>query len=285
AIATYSDGTSSDVTSSVTWTSVDTSTATVTSAGLLAGVDVGTTSVTATKDGVTSNTVNVDVKPAIVSIALTPATVDLVKGRTQQLTAIATYGDSTSSDVTSSVTWMSVDTSTATVTSAGLLAGVDMGTTSVTASKGGVMSNILNIKVLCKATESCIDITTSASGKYFTSSPSALFVDSMGIYKEAEELGFAKYSNSGANRLCSEYNAHNIGGRSNWRLPDRSELIDLHAEFGRMSDSRGWNTRLTYRTVTVYDANRNYGVQMESGHGQYAFSHSVQYNVSCVSNP
>ncbi|GHX20687.1 Putative adhesin [Vibrio cholerae] len=46
---------------SVTWTPIDTATATVSSAGLLSAVKVGNTTLTATKDSVTSNTVDVNV--------------------------------------------------------------------------------------------------------------------------------------------------------------------------------------------------------------------------------
>ncbi|MBT9966928.1 Ig-like domain-containing protein, partial [Vibrio anguillarum] len=134
AIATYSDTTSSDISSSVTWTPADTNTATVTLDGLLTGVEVGSTTVTATKDGIASNAVNVTVSSAVITaIQVTPSQVNIAKGQTQQLTAIATYSDTTSSDISSSVTWTPVDTNTATVTLDGLLTGVEVGSTTVTA--------------------------------------------------------------------------------------------------------------------------------------------------------
>ncbi len=146
--ATYSDGTSSPVTSSVTWTSGDTNTATVTSAGLLSGVEMGSTTLTATKDGITSNTVAVDISAAVITaIQVTPSSVNIAKGQTQQLVAQATYSDSTSSTVTSSVTWIPVDTNTATVTSAGLLSGVEMGSTTLTAKKDGITSDVVTVDV------------------------------------------------------------------------------------------------------------------------------------------
>ncbi|MGR5390982.1 Ig-like domain-containing protein, partial [Vibrio crassostreae] len=114
ATATYSDGTSSDVSDSVTWTSDDLSTATVTPTGFMSGVNVGQTTITATKDGVTSNTVNVEISAAfITAISVTPPSVSVVAGQRQQLLAIATYSDGTSSDVSDSVTWTSDDLSTA----------------------------------------------------------------------------------------------------------------------------------------------------------------------------
>ncbi|MBJ6969871.1 Ig-like domain-containing protein, partial [Vibrio cholerae] len=74
ATAIFSDATSSDISSSVTWTPVDTATATVSSTGLLSGVQVGNTTLTATKDGITSNTVDVNVSAVgITSIQVTPS--------------------------------------------------------------------------------------------------------------------------------------------------------------------------------------------------------------------
>ncbi|MEG7567833.1 Ig-like domain-containing protein, partial [Vibrio cholerae] len=74
ATATFSDMTSSDISGSVTWTPVDTATATVTSTGLLSAVEVGSTTLTAAKDGVTSNTVNVNVSAAVITaIQVTPS--------------------------------------------------------------------------------------------------------------------------------------------------------------------------------------------------------------------
>ncbi|WP_327790602.1 Ig-like domain-containing protein, partial [Vibrio anguillarum] len=111
AIATYSDGTSSSVTNSVMWTPADANTATVTSTGLITGVGVGSTTMAVTKDGITSNTVNVTVSSAVITaIQVTPSPVSVAKGQTEQLTAIATYSDTTSSDISSSVTWTPADT-------------------------------------------------------------------------------------------------------------------------------------------------------------------------------
>ncbi|MEZ8780995.1 Ig-like domain-containing protein, partial [Vibrio splendidus] len=94
ATATYSDITSSDVSDSVTWTSDDLSTATVTPTGFLSGVNVGHTTITAIKDGVTSNAVSVDVSAAVITaIAVTPPSSTLAKGQMRPLTATATYSD------------------------------------------------------------------------------------------------------------------------------------------------------------------------------------------------
>ncbi len=52
-------------------------------------------------NGITSNTVNIGVTNAVItSLQVTPATISIANGLTQQLTAMATYSDSTTADVT-----------------------------------------------------------------------------------------------------------------------------------------------------------------------------------------
>ncbi|MGT4675263.1 Ig-like domain-containing protein [Aeromonas caviae] len=157
--ATYSDNTTADVTGSVAWLSYDTATATITTNGLLTGVEQGTAEVTASLDGMTSNAVQVTVTDAVLTaIAITPPSVSVGKGQTQQLTATATYSDNTTADVTGSVAWLSDDTATATITTNGLLTGVEQGTAEVTASQDGVTSNAVQVTVT-DAVLTAIDIT------------------------------------------------------------------------------------------------------------------------------
>ncbi|EGR5456873.1 hypothetical protein CO845_19290, partial [Vibrio cholerae] len=146
--ATYSNMTSTDISNSVTWAPAHTNTATVSPSGLLSGVEVGSTTLTATKDGVTSNTVSVTVSAAVITaIQVTPSPVNVAKGLTQQLVATATYSDGTSAPVTNSVTWTPVDTTTATVSPAGVLSGRFEGSTTLTATKDGVTSNTVSVTV------------------------------------------------------------------------------------------------------------------------------------------
>ncbi|MER2497085.1 Ig-like domain-containing protein [Vibrio neptunius] len=148
ATATYSDGTSSDISDSVSWIPVDNKPATITSNGLLTGANVGKTTLTAIKDAVTSNPVGVVVSDAVITgISVTPPSVTVAKGQKQRLTANATYSDRTSSDISDSVSWVSVDTNTATMTSDGLLTGSSVGKTTLSAVKDGVTSNTINVEV------------------------------------------------------------------------------------------------------------------------------------------
>ncbi|NOI65030.1 Ig-like domain-containing protein [Vibrio sp. 99-8-1] len=157
----YSDSSSSDVSDLVAWTPVDTSTATITSTGLLKGVEIGHTTVTAVKDGITSNSISVDVTEAtITDIVVTPSIVGVAKGQTEQLAATATYSDNSSSDVSGSVIWTPLDTSTAIVTPTGLLTGIGIDNTLVTATKDSITSNEVNVEV---TTAVLTDITVTPS--------------------------------------------------------------------------------------------------------------------------
>ncbi|MBD1574856.1 hypothetical protein HC725_16655, partial [Vibrio sp. S17_S38] len=67
-----------------------------------------------------------------------------------------------------------------TVSSAGLLSAVEVGNTTLTATKDGVTSNTVNVNVNVNVCSSlagtCIDIFDTGSGKLFTNSPSVAYL-------------------------------------------------------------------------------------------------------------
>uniref|UniRef100_UPI00115A9CA3 Ig-like domain-containing protein n=3 Tax=Vibrio cholerae TaxID=666 RepID=UPI00115A9CA3 len=284
ATATYSDGTSAQVSNSVAWRSVDTNTATVSPSGLLTGVEVGLTTVTAMKDGITSNRVTVNVSAAVITaIQVTSPSVDVAKGLEQPLAAIATYSDGTSAQVTNSVAWTSVDTNTATVTSSGMLSGVNVGSTTVTAMKDGITSNTVNVKVCRDLDGPCIDIFDTGSGKLFTSAPSYDYISKMSFGHSGISGYQSIFDWANSNSLCARYNTKSIGGRSNWRLATRRELKELHDVYGNMNTARGWPIGKHYWSVTP-DGSSYYYVDLRSG---YTGSTNPVDGLfaSCVSEP
>jgi trimeric autotransporter adhesin len=136
ATGNYSDGSSADITSLVTWSSNSSSIVAVSSSGLLTGMAAGTTGISATL-GAVSGTTQVTVStPTVVSIAVTPVGLTLGIGINQQYVATATYSDGTSADLTSGVTWSSSDTTMATIDSSGLASTVAAGQVTITATLG-----------------------------------------------------------------------------------------------------------------------------------------------------
>jgi hypothetical protein len=79
----------------------------------------------------------------LVSITVTPAHPTISPGGAQQFTATGTYSDSSTQNLTSQVTWNSSNPSAATINANGLATGVAAGTTTISATLGGVSGNTL----------------------------------------------------------------------------------------------------------------------------------------------
>lgn len=133
----------------LTWTSTDTSKATVDPSGLVTGVATGTTNITATYGSVTSNSSTITVSsvtPVLTSIVVSPASASASVGSMTQLTA--TCKDQNNSTMTCpTLTWLSSNTLKATVDSTGRVTGVAAGTAGMTARYGSVISNSSTITV------------------------------------------------------------------------------------------------------------------------------------------
>ncbi|NVB81389.1 MAG: hypothetical protein HOV81_23535 [Kofleriaceae bacterium] len=134
----YTDNSTQNLTSQVTWTSATPAKATISAAGLVTALDPGTSVITATM-GAISGTTTVTVTPAeLVSFAVTPANPTIGDGQTQQMTATGRYTDTSTADLTGTVTWTSATPATATVSAAGLVTAEDPGTSVITATLGSV---------------------------------------------------------------------------------------------------------------------------------------------------
>ena len=117
---------------SVTWASSNNAVATVSATGAVTAVAAGNTTVraTSTVDNTKSGAAQVTVTaPAVRSVVVSPATVSLQVG--QSVTAIATVDRD--AGASGAVTWASSNAAVATVTSAGVIAGVAQGTAVISA--------------------------------------------------------------------------------------------------------------------------------------------------------
>ena len=143
ATGTYSDGSTKDITTNVTWTSSNTGVATIgANSGLAAGVSAGSSQITATLGSVASSGHSLSVNAVTLqSITVAPANPSISKSQTQQFTATGSYSDGSNKDVTASVTWQSSNTAVATIgTNSGLATGIAGGASQITATLGGVVS-------------------------------------------------------------------------------------------------------------------------------------------------
>ncbi len=140
ALGTFSDGSSADVTTLVTWTSSALGTASVSNApgsqGTVTGNAAGAATVTATLGAVTgTSTVTVHGAVTLTAIAVTPPTATVAVGSTALFTATGTFSDGTTADVTATAAWTSSAPGTARVT-AGRVTALAPGLATVTASVG-----------------------------------------------------------------------------------------------------------------------------------------------------
>ena len=87
------------------------------------------------------------------SITISPASVNLMAGATQQFVATGNYTDGSTTDVSSSATWASSNSAIATITSSGFAICGAVGTTRITASLDGITSASAGLTVLASAAE------------------------------------------------------------------------------------------------------------------------------------
>jgi uncharacterized protein YjdB len=137
----YSDGSTQDLTTSVTWSSSNTSIATISnsagSQGLAMGVTVGGPVTITAALGSASGTAQLTVTaPLLVALAVAPANPSVPAGGTQQFTATGSYSDGSVRNITGSVTWASSNTAVATINSSGLAAAVASGVATISATQG-----------------------------------------------------------------------------------------------------------------------------------------------------
>jgi len=143
AMGTYSDGTSYDLTTQVTW-SLSNPVATVNSNGLATSVSVGTTTITASLGSISGGTTLTvsSATLAYISVFFTIPQPSIPVGFSRQLVAMGTYSDGTSYDITTRVTWSSSNAAAVTVNSNGLATGVAVGTANLRAILGSISGGI-----------------------------------------------------------------------------------------------------------------------------------------------
>ena len=118
------------------WASSNTGVASVTTSGVVTGAKVGTATITATSEG-KSASATIHVNAGSVShIAVSPGSIGLVAGGTQQLSVSLTdaAGNALAAQT---VAWSSSSTGTATVSSSGVVTGVHTGSATISATLNG----------------------------------------------------------------------------------------------------------------------------------------------------
>src|SRR5207302_720893 len=120
----------------VTWSSSNTSVATVSNSGLVSAVTPGSATITAASEG-KSGTSTITVTPVpVASVDVTPPSASVQAGQTVQLTATPKDANGAPLSVRT-LTWSISNTAAATVSNSGLVSGVTPGTATTTATSEG----------------------------------------------------------------------------------------------------------------------------------------------------
>lgn len=149
ATATFSDASTEDITTTVSWSSGAPATVTVSdeadSKGIATAIATGSTVITASS-GAISGSATLNVPAELISIRVAPSVSAIAIGATLQYTATGIFSDESSQDLTNQVTWSSDDLAVAPISAAGLASGASAGSTRIRATQGTV-SNLAVLTV------------------------------------------------------------------------------------------------------------------------------------------
>ena len=256
ATAIYSNNTQQPLTQGVSWSSSDTGVATI-AAGMGRGmaavavataVAVGTTTISATYQGVKGSTPLTVTDATVVSIEVTPSSPTLTVNERQQLAATAIYSDNTTQDVTAQATWVSSDPTVAQVTTGGRGPG------------GGGRGNVTALA----SGSATISATVNGLSGSTTVTVSAATLVSVELNPAAPSVAVGTRQNFTATAIYSDNTSQNVTGRVTWisSAPDvasistaggtRGQALALSSGSTTISASLNGVTGST--TLTVTDA-------------------------------
>ncbi len=145
ATGNYSDKSTRDLTSTVAWTSSNTGVATIASGGLAKALNINSAPImiTASSGSVSGNMPLTVAAATLTSIAISGApTLTIANGTSYLFSALGSYNDGSTRDITSLVTWSSSMTNVATIAAnTGLAKSVGTGMTTITATLGSVTAS------------------------------------------------------------------------------------------------------------------------------------------------
>jgi hypothetical protein len=156
ATGAFSDGSTQNISTVSNWQSSDTTVAGVSNApgsyGLATGVAQGSASISAsftTPSGPSAmgSTMLTVSNATLQSIAVTPTAAVVAPSSNVQYTAIGTFSDGSTQNLTTIATWMSSQTSVATLSSSGLATALGSGSADITATLGSVSSTPVTLTV------------------------------------------------------------------------------------------------------------------------------------------
>ena len=138
ATATFSNGSSQDVTASALWGSSNPAAAGINSQGLVSSIAAGTTTINAVLGSITGTTSLTVTTVQLVGITILPSNPRIEMHTFVKLTAVGTFSDGSTGSNLAGVAWKSSTAKVASMRSSGLAFGKRTGTTTITASVSGL---------------------------------------------------------------------------------------------------------------------------------------------------
>ena len=170
----------------LSWTSDNSSIASVDTTGLITAEGTGSTFITVSYDeyeGVTANIPVTVTEAEITMLSILPEAAEIVEGTTRQFTATAFYTDESEVDVTSAAVWSSDPSGIVTIDSDGLVSPVTTGSTTVTAEYEGFSDEAAVTVVPVILTEIVV---TPADGTFYTGQQ--IQYTATGVYNDTSEI-------------------------------------------------------------------------------------------------
>lgn len=149
ALGTYQHNPTPQPVNGLTWSSSDGTVASVGTSGLVSGLKDGTVTITA-KSGSISATAVITVVPVLRSLVVSPVGPAVVVGGVQKFSALGSYNDGTTADITSTAQWTSSDSALASISNGSQANGVAPGAVTIIATLGSV-SGVTAMNVVSKA--------------------------------------------------------------------------------------------------------------------------------------
>jgi hypothetical protein len=138
AIGSFTDNTSKALLDGVSWSSINPEVATVDSTGIALPKRIGNAVISATTEGLSASTTLQVTAAPLVTLQIKSDHSSIPLDTSAQFSAVGIFKDGSSQDMTSSVIWTSLPAGLASINSSGLAIGKAIGTTTVTASAGGI---------------------------------------------------------------------------------------------------------------------------------------------------
>lgn len=273
----FSDSTTADITTQVTWSvSSGISHATISSnTGLVtATASSGTATILATSGSITGSTTLIVANCNLTSIAITPNN-PIALGTGIQFTATASYSNCSNQNITSNVIWSSLDHSIATISnssnSIGYASSVSAGSVTIEANKGAIVGNTtLEVR---RITLKSIAITPSTTTlQHISGFPSHKAFSASGTYSDGTVLDLT-------NQVVWDTSNASVATVSN-ALPDQGKMTTTGSGTVQLTATKDGISGITSVTVTGDNTSPELSSVIGSGADYVIVSFTESVNVT-----